>query len=995
MRHGVLVLTLGLFSATIIPAPTAGDTKLDVGNFQNGSLLPTGQFITPVAAPGSTIQVLATGLRADGDADGAQAVNTALSPDGRTLLVLTSGWNRDNRLPDGTSLTYPGIDPVTGAPSGQTTHAEWVFVYTVNADGSVTKQQQIDVASTYSGLTWAPDGTRFYVSGGANDRVYVYRFDGTRFVADAPFILLGHNSNQTAPFSTPDGNILKGTRAARVVPIILAPAIVAGVGVSRDGRTLVAANFENDSVSIADTTGRNVVREVKFFTPGGAVAQGEFPYDVAVVSGADGAARTAYVTSQRDDQVMAVDVATGAFTAIPVGGQPNRMSLSRDGGTLYVVNGNTNSISVVDTASNAVTRTISLSRPGDRLAGSNPNAAALSPDERTLYVTLGTENAVAVVSLRAGRVVGRIPTGWYPTSLSVSADGRRLYVCTFKSNAGPNPQNAVANPAFKNSRSWPLEKAQLNIIPVPNDGALERLSRQVDRNNGVGGRDDGDGNDQGDGGDHDDDRPDMAFLSQRIKHVIYIVKENKTYDQVLGDLPRGNGDPSLTLYPQAVTPNHHALALTFGLLDNFYAVGEVSGTGWNWSTYANTTDYDEKTIAVNYGNGGPSYDAEGTNRLIGIGLPDFASPPSQFTVRLTTLLDPTGSSAILPGPKDVNAPAGASDVDPGAVGGYIWDAAIRAGKSVRNYGFFVDQAYYVSTGGDPTKPDPRLPTYLPISPRPFDDNLPQAVALTAPLQGRTDVFFRGFDQNNADTYLFNEWVRDVTANGLADLTLLRLPHDHFGSFATALAGLGTPSLQIADNDYAIGKVVDFISHSDRWRDTAIFILEDDAQNGGDHVDSHRSFVYALSAYSKRGRTISTNYNTVNVLRTMEDLLGIAHLNFRDANAQPMKDVFSRVPDFTPYTAIIPGSLCAAPVDPNLVPACATGSAALQSPPVPDLHGRAWWAGRTSRFDFSREDRIDADAFNRVLVEGITGSSGRRTRPRGATRAPARSLAAAR
>src|SRR5262249_45074750 len=142
---------------------------------------------------------------------------------------------------------------------------------------------------------------------------------------------------------------------------------------------------------------------------------------------------------------------------------------------------------------------------------------------------------------------------------------------------------------------------------------------------------------------------------------------------------------------------------------------------------------------------------------------------SPFTVRLTTLLDPTGSSAILPGPKDVNAPAGASDLDPGAVGGYIWDAAIRAGKSVRNYGFFVDQAYYVSTGGDPTKPDPRFPTYLPISPRPFDDNLPQAVALAPPLRSRTDVFFRGFDQNNADTYLFNEWVRDVTANGLADL----------------------------------------------------------------------------------------------------------------------------------------------------------------------------------------------------------------------------------
>src|SRR5262249_11914571 len=203
------------------------------------------------------------------------------------------------------------------------------------------------------------------------------------------------------------------------------------------------------------------------------------------------------------------------------------------------------------------------------------------------------------------------------------------------------------------------------------------------------------------------------------------------------------------------------------------------------------------------------------------------------------------------------------------------------------------------------------------------------------------------------------------ANGLAELTLLRLPHDHFGNFATALAGLGTPSLQIADNDYAIGKVVEFISHSPYWRDTAIFILEDDAQNGGDHVDSHRSFVYAISAYSKRGKTISTNYNTVNVLRTMEDLLGIAHLNVRDDNADAMVDVSRRVPDFTPYTAIIPGSLCAPPVDPGLVPECSE-SARPKSAPMPELHDRAWWASQTSGFDFTSEDKIDPEAFNRVL-----------------------------
>jgi YVTN family beta-propeller protein len=962
----------------------SGHTTLPVGNFGNGSILPTGQVITPTAAPGSMIQALSTGLRADGDADAAQAVKTALSPDGKMLLVLTSGWNRDNFLPNGTPITYPTLDPNTGTAVGTTTHSEWVFVYTVHGDGTLSKQQQINIPSTYSGLAWAPDGTRFYISGGQDDRIYVYKSNGSQFVPDAPFILLGHNSNENAPFPKYDGAILKGTKAAKAVTfngtsLIVGGAVVAGIALSRDGKTLVAANFENDSISIVDTESRAVVDEVKFFTPGGAVAQGEFPYDVAVLSNPDGSAKTAFVTSQRDDLVMVVDLASRSFTSLPVGDQPNRMVLTADQKTLYVVNGNDDTVSVIDTVSEKVVKTISLSRPGDKYKGSNPNSATLSADEKILYVTLGFENAVAVVNLESGRLQGRIPTGWYPTSVSLTT-GRhaRLYVCTFKSNSGPNPANGPApNPTFLQTRPWPLEKAQVNIIPVPGTETLEDLSRQVDENNGIGNR---------------RPSPMLSFLHHRIKHVVYIVKENKTYDQVLGDLPRGNGDPALTEFPQAVSPNHHSLALTFGLLDNFYDSGQVSGDGWGWSTYAETTDYNEKTIAVNYGNGGNgvTYDAEGTNRLIGIGVPDFASSRSQFTVRLTTLLDPSGSSAILPGPKDVNAPFGSSSFQPGkgrdgdddgddnhdfdadAVGGHLWDSALRANKTVRNYGFFVDGAYYVTSQKDPTKPDPVLKTYLPLSPTPFAANLPQAVSLEPELRDKTDIFFRGFDQNNADTYLYNEWVRDVAANGLSDLTLLRLPHDHFGSFSTAIAGLKTPSLQMADNDFAIGQVVDFISHSPYWQNTAIFILEDDAQSGGDHVDSHRSLGYVISPYSKRGVTISTNYNTVNVLRTIEDLLGIDHLNQSDADAAPMANVFTRIPNFAPYSAIIPGSLCSAPVDPNLVPACKNTGARI-TPKLGELHAAAWWAQRLQGFDFHDADRADAQAFNRILWEGIMGN----------------------
>jgi DNA-binding beta-propeller fold protein YncE len=225
--------------------------------------------------------------------------------------------------------------------------------------------------------------------------------------------------------------------------------------------------------------------------------------------------------------------------------------------------------------------------------------------------------------------------------------------------------------------------------------------------------------------------------------------------------------------------------------------------------------------------------------------------------------------------------------------------------------------------------------------------------------------------NNADTYLYNEWVRDVAVNGLPNLSLVRLPHDHFGNNGTAIAGLNTPSLQMADNDYAIGRLVDFISHSQYWQNTAIFILEDDAQNGGDHIDSHRSFVYGISPYSKRGATVSTNYNTVNVLRTIEDLLGIDHLNQSDANAAPMADIFTHTPDFTPYTAIVPGNLCAAPVDPNLVPACKSAAAKI-TPKMRELHDAAWWAEKLKGFDFHDADRIDAEAYNRILWEGTMG-----------------------
>lgn len=1007
-RPRYLLLSL-LVTAVILVVgiqTTIARTTSPVGDLEGGgAILPTGQIITPTATPGSTFAPLATGLRTDSNADAAEAVTTALSPDGKTLLVLTSGYNQNfNDEQTGEEFTYPILDPLTGQPSGSitdsetgeqseaiTSKAEWVFVFDVSG-GSLVKKQQINIPNTYVGLTWSPDSKRFYVSAGGDDRVNVYAHAGNQYVPDAPFILLGHNSEQTAPFSGYDGGLLQGTDAETAAEAreqdVATGANVAGIATSADGKTLVAANYQNDSISIVDTANRKVLNEIRFFVPGGEVATGEFPFDVAIANTDQGAAAKVFVSSQRDNEVLAVNLATQAITRIPVGSQPNKILLSADERLLFVANGNSDTISVIDTEGDRVVQTISLSRPNDKYKGANPNSLALSPDNQTLYVTLGVENAVAVVDLRyrkgrgdkgyaiSGRVLGRIPTGWYPNSVSVSQDGKQLYVVNAKDNAGSNPSNGrtteageARNTTFRNEYNWALEKAGIAVIPVPDRRTLDTLTRQVDQNNGF-----------------DNRRPDplMAFLQTKIKHVIYVVKENRTYDQVLGDLSIGNGDPALTVFPEPISPNHHQLALGFVTFDNFYDTGESSGVGWSWSTYARTTDYTEKAQAVNYGNGGgtnsTTYDYEGTNRNINLALPQTSSNLTPLNVRVTGLLDPDGSSSILPGLADISAPEGDGELEPDAIGGYLWDAALRAGKTVRNYGFFIDLAFYGTSSVelDPTQADPNNPFYIPISPTPFADNIPQAPVTKRVLQDKTDVYFRGYDQKHPDIWLYNEWARDIDNyikqnNDLPNLSLVRLHHDHFGNFNNAVAGLNTAELQMADNDYAVGLLVEKISKSPYWKDTAIVVIEDDSQNGPDHVDGHRSVAYIISPYTKRRALVSTNYNTVNILRTMEDLLGIDYLAITDANAKPMSDAFTRTPDYTPYTAIVPGNLCQEPVVPNLVPAC-NDSNAKKSAVITSRHNKQWWTQATKNFYFGVEDKLDPEAFNRVLWTGIKGDS---------------------
>jgi YVTN family beta-propeller protein len=955
-----------------------------------GNLLPDGFRITPTAAPGSTFQRLATGLRPDGSADANGAVTTALSPDGTALLILTTGYNTgfNVQAPDGAPILHAALDPTTGLPTSTTTpNAEWVFVFDVRGAHPV-QTQLINLPNTYHGLVWDPSGSRFYIAGGIDDRVVIYKAStlgvasaATTYVPDAPFVLLNHNLPANVPVQEfPVGGLFVTTpidnNPIALDMFIPFSALAAGLAITPDGSTLYVANYQNDSLSIVNTATREVTNEVVFFAPGQKEAIGEMPYWPVVVSDSTGAPVKIFVTSQRDGQVLVV-TPSGSFKTIRVGGEPNRMILSADQHTLYVSNGDLDEIEVIDTAKDEVKCRISVARPGYPYKGSSPNSLALSPDGRRLYATLGGENAVAVIDVYDGKLLGRIPTGWYPSSVTVSADGRTLYVVNMKGNAGPNLEYRVdcpgkgipaefsellcppPNPTARNEYITALLKAGFSTIPVPDKKTLDYLSGLVDANNGFFERD------------WNQDSM-MAFLHKHIKHVIYIQKENRTYDQVLGDLPQGNGDPTRVQFPQPITPNHHKLAVQFALLDNYYDAGDVSGDGWNWDTQGHANDATVKNVLVGYGNANFNipFDWNGNPRNIGIALPDTTSgTPSPSTVRITTLFDPTGNSSIEPGTKDVTASQGADDLDPDALGGYIWDTILRAGKTVRHYGLYADENYYVV-------PSAGFPFYIPIVRDAFAQNVVQAVPVRPSLIGRTDLFCRGWDLNTPDQYRYEEWKREfdqyVQNGNLPDFEMVDFMEDHFGNFSSNIAHLENPLSQMASNDYALGRLVEAVSKSPYWKDTAIFVVEDDAQNGPDHVDAHRSTVFVVSPYTQTGSVVHTNYNSTNVVRTIEDILGVHYLGLNDANAKPMSDVFTREPNRTPYLAPIPGILCQPPVDPTLVPECQDPGNRPVTAAVKPLHDGAWWTQATKGFNFNHPDLINSNLFNRILWKGIMG-----------------------
>jgi YVTN family beta-propeller protein len=515
------------------------------------------------------------------------------------------------------------------------------------------------------------------------------------------------------------------------------------------------------------------------------------------------------------------------------------MVLNQSQTLLYLALDNSDQVAVIDTTKDQVVNLISSAgpafvfAPGQVISGSNSNSVALSPDGRTLYVTNGGTNSVAVIQLRKDRVhgsaVGLIPTGWYPNSVSVSKDGSTLYVVNGKSNAGPNPENCspggnVPNCGGSNEYIWQLSKAGFLTMPVPEREQLLQLTLQVAVNNRF--------------SITEPNEKIMQFLHQKIQHVIYIVKENRTYDQVLGDLDRGNGDPNLAFLGGALTPNLHQLARQFVDLDNFYDSGEVSGDGWNWSTQARTTDDIEKEIPVNYAGRGVNYETEGTNRNVNVALATLpqrlAANPAQGV--LGTILPQLCNGCL-----DPDLLPGTDDVDAGT--GYLWESAVNAGVSVRNYGFFLDLTRYA------------LPPNIPGFIGPVHDAHAAGVQVAFPadpgLQNITDPYFPGFDNRLPDYWRVQEWNREfsqyVQNGNLPALTLLRIMHDHFGSFTDpfTLDGVNTVETQIADNDYAVGLVAETVAQSPYKDNTLIFVIEDDAQDGPDHVDAHRSIAFVI------------------------------------------------------------------------------------------------------------------------------------------------------
>jgi len=599
--------------------------------------------------------------------------------------------------------------------------------------------------------------------------------------------------------------------------------------------------------------------------------------------------------------VSVVDLgARKAVTEISVGLHPSEMALSPDGSRLYVANANSDTVSVIDTSADAVVHTFSA-KPMDALPfGSAPNALAVSPDGKTLYVANGGNNLLAVLDAATGEMRGLVPTGWYPGSVVLARGGSLLCVANTK---GVGTHHTEANVALKRELfgdDWHGYNAHdhmgsVSFIDVPAQDELEAHTYRAASNMRL---------------------PLMASLLDlpeaqarpvpvptrpgevsHFKHVLYIIKENRTYDQILGDMEQGNGDPSLCMFGREVTPNHHALAEEFVLLDNFYCNGVLSADGHQWTDEGYVTDYLEKS----FGGWPRSYPYEGEDAVA------FASS------------------------------------------GFIWDHVMRQGLTFRDYGEFVHAEI-----------EPRDATWTDIYQDYLNGTSNVKIRATSPLHTLRPYLcptFVGFPGTVQDVYRAREFIREFKefeAKGeCPNFMIMLLPNDHTDG---TREGFPTPQAMVADNDLALGRIVETVSHSRFWPETVIFVVEDDPQAGLDHIDSHRTVAFCISPYTKRGHVDSSHYNQTSILRTIELVFGLAPMNQLTMAANPMVNCFTDTPDPAPYKA-----------KPNNIPLD------QMNPKVASLKGKAkYYAKKSMALPLDDIDQADEGEFNRILWHAVKG-----------------------
>ena len=757
-------------------------------------------------------------------------------------IVLPNGWKL---TPAGRQISVGDLPlNIAISPSGK------VAAVTNNGQSDqciqlvdIATERVIDsvlIEKSWLGLVFSSDGKYLYASGG-NDNI---------------IIRYSVNSGKLAEYDT--------VRIGKAWPEKIS---IAGIAVDDKKGLVYAVTKENNSLYVVDFKAKKTVSQHPLGGEG---------YTCLLSPDK----KTLYVSCWGCDKVMLFDTGSRTFfRTIAVGDNPNDMCLTRNGKFLFVANANDNTVSVLDTWQNKVIETLNAALYPGSPSGSTSNSVALGRDEKTLYVANADNNSLAVFDISvpgSSRGKGFIPTAWYPTCVRVVKD--KILVSNGKglsSHAnpyGPNPvskEEPVLHHADGSTEKIKVQyiggllRGTLSFIDVPDEKSAAAYSEAVYENTPY--NKDKELVSEGRAG---NPVPMKVGEPSPIKHVFYVIKENRTYDQVFGDMPEGNGDASLCLFGEKVTPNHHAIAREFVLLDNFYVNGEVSADGHNWTMGAYATDYLEKNWPTSYGGRGGNYPGEGEREI-------------------------------------------ANNRD-----GFLWDMCKRQNVTFRTYGEFIGEN------------GPNIPV----------------------LKGNYSKPYGYWDMSVRDTVRVRHWRKDfdslLAINAVPQLNTLRIINDHTEGLSL---GKPTPRAHVADNDLAVGMFLDYLSHSPIWKESLVLVVEDDAQNGPDHVDAHRSVALIAGGYVKSNFVDHTAYTTSSLLRTIELILGLPPMTQYDAAATPLWRCFNENPDHKPY------EVKACNIDLN------------EKNNVTSL-----WQQKSEKFDFSREDRVNDNDFNEVIWKAVKG-----------------------